>query len=162
MDSNVLEAIACVAGAFAFVGSVLFFFDLRAHEGVTVFARRRVLRSGTAAPARILSDEMLDKSVVRFGTLPAAYSIVYEVLPPGEQPFRAKAIEVLTDVEHEANLRAGRGGASLGTDVSVRVKFDPKSHLVVLVRVDAKRWKKEQEAERRKATEALLRERPRG
>jgi hypothetical protein len=138
-----------------------FFHDLWMYEGVTVFKRRRVLRSGTAAPARVLSVDVLDKAIGRLGGIASPYSIVYDVLPPGEQPFRAKGIEVMTDAEGDANLGAARGAALDGTDVTVQVKFDPESHLVVLVRVDAKKWKQKHEAARRKAQDALLRGGPR-
>jgi len=152
-----LAVLQSLALAFAVMGFIFFFIDLRVHGGVTIFKRRHVLRSGTSAPARILSDEMLDKRVVRFGALRSAYSIVYEVLPPGGQPFRAKGIEVMTLVEDNANLRAARRAALDGTGVTVQVRFDPQSHVVVLVRVDAKKWEREHEAARQKAKESLLR-----
>ena len=131
-----------------------FFHDLWMHEGVTVFKRRRVLRSGTAAPARILSADMLNKTIGKLSGIAAAYSIVYEVLPPGAPPFRARGIEVMTFVEKDANVPDG-------ASVTVQVRFDPRSHLVVLVRVDIKKWALAREAARRKAQDALLRGGPR-
>jgi hypothetical protein len=137
-----------------------FFHDLWMHEGVTVFKRRRALRSGTAAPARILSADMLDKTIGRLSGIAAAYSIVYEVLPPGAPPFRARGIEVMTLAEEDANLR---GASALdGKGVTVHVKFDPQSHIVVLVRVDAKKLERQREAAKREAQDALLRGKPRG
>jgi hypothetical protein len=106
-----------------------------------------VLRSGQAASARVLS------STLRVGRSTGskyngAYSIIYEVTPPGGATFRAKATEVMFFSEASANLEAG------GT---VNVRFDPADHTVVLVRVDPKPVAHQREAERRAREEALLR-----
>ena len=135
--------------------AVVFFYDRWMHEGVSFFTRRRVLRLGTAAPARILSVEMLTKTIAGASGFASASSIVYEVLPPGASPFRAKGIEVMTVAEETANLGAAR-------NVTVQVKFDPQSHLVVLVRTNTKKSKRDSEAARREAQDALLRGEPPG
>jgi hypothetical protein len=141
--------------AFVVMGSIFFFLDLRVHEGVSFFKRRSVLRAGVAAPARILADKMLNKSVARTGTPRSAYAIDYEVLPPGAPPFRAHGVEVLTMLEDRANLQASRRGALDGTDVTVPVRFDPKSNVVVLVRADTAAYERDVEARRQEAKESL-------
>jgi hypothetical protein len=156
-----LAVVAALSIPFAVIAFV-FFHDRWMHEGVTVFKRRGVLRSGTAAPARVLSTEALPKSYGRGSGATGAYSIVYEVLPPGAAPFRAKGVEVMTFVEEDANLSAARQPAQGGTGATVQVKFDPQSHLVVLVRVDAKKWERERAAAKQEAQNALLRQRPSG
>jgi hypothetical protein len=146
-----------VAVAFALV-AFFFFYDVWMHGGVTVFKRRSVLRSGTAAPARVVSADMqVNKSIKGWNGSASAYSIVYEVLPPGAPPFRAKGVEVMTLQEDNANLRAALRVAMDGTHPTVQVKFDPQSHLVVLVRVDAKKWQQQHDAAMREAREALQR-----
>jgi hypothetical protein len=66
---------------FSVIGAAFFCVDLWLHEGVSIFKRRRVLRSGMAAPALILSADSLGRGIGRGQGLSSAYSIVYEVLP---------------------------------------------------------------------------------
>ncbi len=64
--------------------------DVRLHEGVNMFRRRRVLRTGVEAKAQVLSATMLMKATG--SKFQSAYSIVYEVQPPDGSPFRANAL----------------------------------------------------------------------
>jgi hypothetical protein len=131
----------------SFPFAISYFIDARLHEGVNMFTRRRVLRQGVAASARVLSSTMLMKPTG--SKFSAAYSIIYEVTPPGAAPFRAKGIEVMFFSEHDANrLREGE---------TVNVRFDSASQTVVLVRVDAKQAQRDKEAALRAKEEALLR-----
>jgi hypothetical protein len=149
-----MDTVALVLGIACFVGlaisvpiAISYSLDRNAHEGVDWFARRRVLRSGQAADAKVLSSElMVGKNVG--GNHGGAYSIVYEVMPPGDAPFRKKATEVMYFSEARANLEVGR---------IVQVRFDPETQVVVLVRVSAESARAQADAERREREERLLR-----
>ena len=138
-----------VLGIPSMLFAYFFFQDLWMHQGVNLFKRRRVLKSGTAAPARIVSAEMRDKVIGGLRGPASPYAIEYEVLPPGGAPVRATGIEVMTLREDHANLRAARRDGR-----NVQVRFDPQSKLVVLVRVDLKKGEKEHDATMQKAREA--------
>jgi hypothetical protein len=125
---------------------VSYLIDHRLHEGVNWFKRRRVLSQGVGASAKILSATMLMKATG--SRLKSAWSIVYEVLPEGEAPFRAKGVEVMYRGESAGNrVRAGE---------TVDVKFDPVDHTVVLVRADPKQLLRQREVELKEREEALL------
>jgi hypothetical protein len=131
--------------------SISYWIDIRLHDGVNVFRRRRVLRSGTSAEATILSSEMLMKGTG--SKYKAAYSNIYEIHQPSGGSFRAKGVEVMFFSEAGTNrLRAGE---------EVQVKFDPGDHTVVLVRVDSKKVDQDRETARKAKEEALLRGAPR-
>ncbi len=83
----------------------------------------------------------------------SAYSVVYEVHPPGGAPFRARGIEVMYFSEERAN--------NLTPPSTVQVRFDPVDHTVTLVRVKAQDAQAQDEARRRAREEALLRGQPR-
>lgn len=126
----------------AFPVVVAFFIDLRLHEGVSWFTRRSVLRTGRAATAKVLSSSVLLRQTGR--RYASAHSIVYEVLPEGEAPFRAKGIEVLTLSE---SVREG---------ASVEVRFDAARKIVVLVRPDPAQVLAAREAARLEREKQLL------
>jgi hypothetical protein len=148
---------------FSVIGAVFFCVDLWLHEGVSIFKRRRVLRSGMAAPALILSADSLGRSIGRGQGLSSAYSIVYEVLPTDAPPFRARGVEVLTSGEYNANIIGALQTALAGTSATVQVRVDPERKVIVLVRRGgANRLEQEQRAAKRKAQDALLRGGPPG
>jgi hypothetical protein len=128
--------------------SINYWIDVRLHEGVSLFKRRRVLKNGTIAEATILSCEVLMKNTG--SRYRSAYSIVYEVHVPGGGCFRAKGIEVMLFSESTANR--------LSTGERVEVRYDSETRLVVLVRVDRKKVDRDREAARRAKEEKLLRE----
>lgn len=120
--------------------------DRRAHEGASWLRRRRVLRRGVEAAAKVLSTNVLAKWT---GTNGLGRSIVYEVLPPPPAaPFRARGIEVM----YSHDLRAN----PLLPGSTVTVRYDPDDLLVVLV------WLRAADVERARAAavhaqeEALL------
>lgn len=126
---------------------VSYIIDVRLHEGVNMFRRRSVLKTGIEAPAQVLSSTMLMKATG--SRLRSAYSVIYEVKPANAEPFRAKAIEVLFHSEAaNNNVREGQ---------TVTVRYDPADQVVVLVRVDGKQVLADREAALRKKEEALLR-----
>ncbi|MBI5545180.1 MAG: sigma 54-interacting transcriptional regulator [Deltaproteobacteria bacterium] len=128
---------------------ISYLIDVRLHDGVNLFRRRKVLKTGVEAKAEVLSSTMLMKATG--SRLRSAYSVVYEVKPADAAPFRAKAIEVLLHSEAANNrLREGQ---------TVTVRYDPADQLVVLVRVDPKGVLAAREAALREKEEALLRRR---
>jgi hypothetical protein len=129
---------------------VSFLLDLRAHEGVSYFKRRRVLRQGLEAKANVLSSNILLKSTGRRHEV--IYSVVYEVAAVAEPPFRAKGCEVM--YLSDPNARRLREGSS------VEVRYDPADHTVVLVRIDTRTGRRDREAALRAREEELLKGRP--
>jgi hypothetical protein len=150
---NGLIAVLGVGGFVAFAISipivVSYLLDRRTHDGIDWFKRRRVLKEGQAADARVLSSTLVIGKNAGGSKYQGAYSIVYEVLPAGAAPFRAKAIEVLYFSEASANR--------LTTGQIVHVRFDPADQTVVLVRVDPRNADRNREAERIAKENALLR-----
>ena len=127
--------------------AVSYLIDYRLHEGVNYFRRRRVLKQGVAAKAKVLSSNILTKATG--SRLKSAHSVIYEVSPPGAPAFRAKGIEVLFSSEVTANgLRDGQ---------TVDVRYEPVDHIVVLVRIDPKQALLEREQKIKEKEEALLR-----
>ena len=136
-----------VVGSISLPMVIGYIIDARLHEGVNMFRRRKVLRTGVEAQAQVLSSTILMKATG--SRLDSAYSVVYEVKPPNAAPFRAKAIEVMFPSEVSNNhLREGQ---------TVTVRYDPADQLVVLVRVDPKQALAAREAALREKEEALLR-----
>jgi hypothetical protein len=131
---------------------VSYLVDRHLHEGVAMFKRRRVLRQGIEASAKVLSRNVKMTAVnLRQRT---AYSLVYEVSPPGEAPFRAKGVEIMYFMETKDNeLREGS---------TVKVKYDPADKTVVLVRVDSKQLFRDRQAAVKAREEALLKGRDDG
>lgn len=126
--------------------AVFYWMDLRAHEGVSVLRRRRVARSGVAASARVVSCSPITTGPMwGGGKLP--HSLVYEVEPTGEPPFRARGIEMLSTADRAENLENGK---------PVRVRFDPADRTIVLVRADRAQVERDEEAARRAREAALL------
>jgi hypothetical protein len=113
--------------------------ERQAHDGVSKSKRRRVHRSGTAANATVLSSLRLEQttgnwsSFRTFGSSSSDsryYSIVYEVVGPGGETFRAKGVEEMprgfmsANAAYEFELQVGE---------TVAVKYDPVDHTMVLV-----------------------------
>lgn len=148
--SVILVPIAVVVFLLAVLGGPLFlsyWLDRRVHDGAGVFKRRRVGKSGVLAEALVLSSAIKMQSTG--SKLVHAYSVVYEIYPPGGAPFRAKGVETMTSSERDANrLKEGE---------RVSVRFDPADHTVVLVRVNARQVLNDREAAQRAREEALLR-----
>lgn len=103
--------------------------DLRAREGVSFFKRRRVLRSGVAADATVLSSSPLERSTGDFET--AYYSNVYEVPAPDGSTFRARGIEEMPTAFGMAGF--GGGAFDLKAGETVAVRYDPADHTTVMV-----------------------------
>jgi hypothetical protein len=137
----------CLFLAIGLLLGIFYRLDLRLHEGVSVFKRRRVLRRGIEADATILSSTMSMRTTLSRFT--DAYSNVYEVHPSGAPPFRAKGIEVMSFSESSDNRLEQNG--------RVRVRYDPDDHTVVIVRVDRQKVQREREQAQRAREEALLR-----
>jgi hypothetical protein len=137
-------AVVIASASLPVVGSYLL--DRHAHEGVDWFKRRRVRLHGQPAEATILSSSMLTGRLT--GKNLSAYSLVYEVRPPGQPPFRSRAIEVMYFHEAHAN-RLDQGEI-------VSVRYDPSDKTTVLMRVDVDKAGRDREAARRAKEEALL------
>ncbi|HEX2732791.1 MAG TPA: DUF3592 domain-containing protein [Polyangiaceae bacterium] len=145
--ANVSGLIAFIAACLCFPLFIAYFLDRRTHEGVDWFKRRRTLSRGQSAEATILSATLLtDRNTG--SKYSAAYSIVYEVRPEGEPPFRGRGLEVMYFSEAHANR--------VDTGQVVDVRFDPNDRTIVLVRIDARKAKLEKDAARRAKEDALL------
>ena len=144
-----VEFVLAAAGLMLLFGvmfTINFFKDLRAHEGVSMFKRRRVLKSGVAANATVLSSSRLERDT---GVMESAYySNVYEVGGPGGELFRAKGIE-----EMPTGL-AVSGYLSLDLKVgeTVAVKYDLVDHTIVMVNPFVKQHEAERENAQRERT----------
>jgi hypothetical protein len=170
---------ACAAAAVVLfvVGDLVYKFlqDRRIHEGVSSFKRRRVLRSGVAANATVLSSLRIERKTSGmevlsepatgnpFGT--AYYSNVYEVVTPSGETFRAKGIEKMPTDSGKVSRHACRH-FELQPGETVAVKYDPVDRTIVLVNPEQKlheAWRLDAAADRakedaRRATEAAKKE----
>ncbi len=127
--------------------------DRRAHDGVSSFKRNRVLRSGVAAEATILSSARLRETPSDVENM-GYYSNVYEIpAPPGGEAFRTRGIELLPDdFEHYSGFASSILNLEPGEKVAV--KYDPVTRTTVMVNRFAKLQKFEQmAAEREQAAE---------
>lgn len=142
----VVVVIACV-----FLSS--FVKDRRAHEGVSWFKRRRVLRSGIAAEATVLSSSRLDEQASDLEDM-AYFSNVYEIpAPPGGESFRVRGIEQMP-----TDPPSGYAGSALYLEPGEKaaVKYDPVDRIVVMVNPFQKLQRLQQEAaERRQVVERV-------
>jgi hypothetical protein len=143
---NILPFVLGIVGVFLATVAVMYWMDLRAHEGVSVLRRRRVALGGVAAQARVVSCSPITTGPM-WGGGKLAHSLVYEVEPTGEPPFRARGIEMLSTADRAENLESGK---------PVRVRFDPADRTIVLVRADRAQVERDEEAARRAREAALL------
>lgn len=156
------ELIIIIVAFGAALWLVIFIATLPKGVSFSKYVRRiRVARRGALADARILSTSY-ESVWTGSHTLyedHRDYSLVYEVCPSGEPPFRAKGIESMDSVQAETN-RIKEGA-------TVQVRFDASHGVVVLMRVPSEtqmqRYNRE-EAERksreRATEEELLRDGP--
>jgi bifunctional DNA-binding transcriptional regulator/antitoxin component of YhaV-PrlF toxin-antitoxin module len=181
-DSSLI-GVTCVAAAIvllvvgAFVRSHAR--DRRLHDGVSSGKRRRVLRSGTATTATVLSSRRFEPTgwelptgvpVGRNQIVTSLYSIVYEVALPNGGTFRAKGVEDMPSYYHPDHEHMRRE-FELQPGDKVAVKYDPVDHTTVLVdpyqkmsevdRLDAKKDQSKEaargaEERRERAKEARL------
>jgi hypothetical protein len=123
----------------------------------------RAARRGALAEAKILSASY--EPVYAGGRttyeLRRNYSLIYEVCPPGEPPFRAKGFEMMDSVEAETNR--------LHEGATVQVRVDAKHEVVVLMRIPSEtrmqrlnREERERNARQEAKEEELLRGGPKG
>ena len=116
--------------------------------------RGLVAGQGEVARARILSvrDDIVGS--VRLGT--KRFTVVYEVHPDGQAPFRARGREVMDSVAQDANPLPEGGWVS--------VRFNKSRTVVVLERVPTESIEdtvRREEREKRRKEEELLRGPPR-
>ena len=130
-----------------------FHMDKVRREGIGILQRRRIRKYGVAGDAKVLSIDIVQELTgQRFYWL---HKVIYEVVPrDGSPAFRGKGFERMFSSECSLN------GLIVGGRVQVR--FDRDDHAVLLIRVDTREAKRQQEQAIRDKQEALLRGRPGG
>ncbi len=144
-SSNKIGPICAVAAVVLFIVGKLVYDhvqDSRAHEGVSSFKRRRVRRSGIAVNATVLSSVRLEQRTANDPSVlftPATYddshrtsyySIVYEVVTPSGETFRAKGVEEMPQ-GYVSKFASRNFELQVGETVAVR--YDPVDHIIVLM-----------------------------